>query len=151
MKTIKMLLFLLLALAAGKTFAQIPDPTSWTYEVKKRGADKYDLIFHLTLKDGWHIWSLKPGGDGLEIAPSFSFNDSTAIPFDGQIKEVGTPKTVAMEGIDGKVTYFNGKVDYVQRVTIKGKAKITGTHLYQICNDNVCLPPKTKDFTFLIE
>jgi len=23
------------------------------------------------LKEGWHIWSLKPGGDGLQVAPEF--------------------------------------------------------------------------------
>ena len=42
----------------------IADPTTWTYEVKKMSANEYQLIFHVSLKEGWHIWSLKPGGDG---------------------------------------------------------------------------------------
>jgi len=53
-----------------------------------------------------------------------------------------------MEGIEGKVNYFSGKIEYVQDVTATGSTKITGTHQYQVCNDRMCLPPKDKDFCF---
>ncbi len=152
MNIFKTALLVLLLVCAGGTYAQIiGDPTTWTYEVKQKGVDKYDLVFHLSLKPGWHIWSLHPGGDGLQIAPSFVFTDSATLHRNGKVKETGKPQVKVMEGIDGKVTLFADKVDYVQSVTVKGKAKISGTHLYQVCNETICLPPKTKDFVFDIK
>jgi hypothetical protein len=153
MKIVKTVLFaMLFACRAGSSYAQmIADPTTWTYETKKKGAGKYNLTFHLVIKPGWHIWSLKPGGDGMQIPPSFKFTDNPAIQLTGKLREVGKPKVVTMEGIDGKLTLFSEKVDYVQSVTVKGRTKISGTHEYQVCNESTCLPPKTKDFTFTIE
>lgn len=150
----KFLLFIfILCCGATGSFAQmIVDPTTWTYEVKKKSASDYQLIFHLNLKTGWHIWSLKPGGDGYEIAPSFDFTNNPKVKLKGAITESGKATTTAMEGIDGKVTYLNGSVDYVQNVTVMGGAtKIAVKHTYQVCNERMCLPPKDKDYVFEIK
>jgi len=132
--------------------AQVGDPTTWTYEVKKKSATEYELIAHLQLKTGWHIWSLKPGGDGFQIVPAFSFDKNPAVQLKGDIMEKGTPTTTAMEGVDGKVTYLSGRVDYIQNVTVKkGGVKVTGKHTYQVCDDRSCLAPVDKDFVFEIK
>jgi hypothetical protein len=145
-------LTLLVMMITGSSFAQmIEDPTSWTYEVKKKGATEYQLIFHLDVKPGWHIWSLHPGGDGYEISPSFTFDKSDKVKLKGKVVEKGKATTTKMEGIDGKITYLSGKIDYIQDVTVAGNIKITGKHEYQVCNDNLCLPPKDKDFIFEIK
>ena len=134
------------------SFAQmIEDPTTWKYEVKKKSATEYQLIFHLTLKKDWHIWSLHPGGDGYEIAPSFTLNENPKVKIKGNATEKGKSVTTKMEGIDGTITYFTGKIDYTLDVVVTGSTKITGKHEYQICNDKMCLPPKDKDFTFEIK
>ncbi len=153
MKVFKMtLLVLLVAALAGKGYAQmIGDPTTWTYEVKKKGAGKYDVIFHLVLRNEWHVWAMHPGGDGLQIQPTFTFVPNAAVKLTGKMKEVGKRKVVTMEGVDGKVALFDTKVDYVQEVDVTGKTIITGTHGYQVCSNTICLPPKTKDFSFNIE
>jgi Disulphide bond corrector protein DsbC len=152
MKILKYFLVLIAATVSMPSFAQmIEDPTTWTYEVKKKTGNDYQLVFHLVLKSPWHIYSLKPGGDGYEIAPSFTFDKNTNLKLKGKLTEKGKPTTTAMDGIDGKVTYFSGTVDYVQDVTVTGKTKISGKHEYQVCNDKLCLPPKTKDFSFEIK
>ena len=127
------------------------DPTTWKYEVKKKSATDYQLIFHLDLKKDWHIWSLHPGGDGYEIAPSFKFDKNAKVKMKGTVTEKGKSTTTKMDGIDGKITYFAGKIDYIQEVTVTGPVKITGEHQYQVCNNKMCLPPKDKDFTFEIK
>jgi len=106
------------------------------------------LFFHLTLKDGWHIWSVNPGGDGYEIAPSFVFDRSDKLILKGKIKEQGKAVTQKIEGMPKPVTYYNGKVDFVQTITVKnGEVKqITGEHQYQVCSENICLPPRTRRF-----
>ena len=149
MSRIKTIITALFTLVAGSSFAQqaiVDDPTNWAYEAKKISADEYELIFKLDLKDGWHIWSLKPGGDGYEIVPSFTF-DKGVTP-KSPLLEKGEPVTVMMEGMENKVTYLSGKVEYVQKVRVKGGQKVTGEHEYQVCDEKMCLPPKTKKFEF---
>jgi Disulphide bond corrector protein DsbC len=152
MKLLKCLLLALPVLMAVPSFGQMmEDPTTWKYEVKKKSATEYQLIFHLNVKAGWHIWSVKPGGDGSLIAPSFTFDNNAKVKVKGAVTEKGKSTTTTMEGIDGKVTYLNGKVDYVQTVTVTGPTKLTGKQEYQVCNDKMCLAPKTKDFSFDIK
>ncbi len=145
MNKIKLTLFFASLFAAVTSFAQ-QDPTSWRYEVKKKGGDEYQVVFHLALQTGWHIWSLKPGGDGFQIAPSFTFDSNPLVKIKGAAAEKGQPITTTMDGVDGKVTYFSGNVDYTQDIIVKGKTKIKGKHTYQVCNDRMCLPPKDKEF-----
>ncbi len=129
----------------------ISDPTTWTYEVKKKTATEYELIFHVKLEKTWHIWSVKPGGDGFQVVPSFVLDKNANVKVIGQVKEIGKKKTEKMDGIDGAVSYYSDKVDYVLTVTIKGPAKITGKQEYQVCNNSMCLPPKKKNFVFEIK
>jgi len=137
--------------AAPSEAQMVKDPTSWTYELKKKSATEYDLVFHVNIGPGWHIWSLNPGGDGFQIVPSFRVDRNPAVEVKGKPSEKGTPVTVTMEGIEGKVTYLSGSVDYTQSIVVKGKTTVTGTHEYQVCNEQMCLPPKEKKFSFTIQ
>jgi DsbC/DsbD-like thiol-disulfide interchange protein len=129
----------------------ISDPTAWTYDVKHLGGDLYEVAFHLTLKEGWHIWSVNPGGDGLQIPPSFTFDENKSIHLDGRVLEIGKKITDRMEGIDGEVYYYSNKVNYTQVVAVTDNTKLTGKHEYQVCNDRLCLPPKTLKFSVSIK
>ncbi len=148
MKMLKKILVMVAMLPAIFASAQkqepVGDPTKWTYEATKINADEYEVTFKLKLEDGWHIWSLNPGGDGYEIVPSFSFE--RGVTEKSKVAEIGYAKTVQMEGVDNKVTYLSGNVLYKQVVSVKGGTKIAGEHEYQICNDNLCLPPKKVKF-----
>ncbi len=144
---------MMLAVAVvAPSFAQMTDdPTAWKYEVKKKSGNEYQLVFHVQLQDHWHIWSMQPGGDGMLIAPSFTFNTNKAVKMNGKMTETGKKTTTTMEGIDGKVNYLSGTVDFTQNVTVNGHTKITGKHTYQVCNDQMCLAPKDKEFVFEIK
>jgi hypothetical protein len=149
MKASNCLLLSILLFTASSSFGQIiEDPAAWKYEVKKKSATDYQLIFHLDLKAGWHIWSLHPGGDGYEIAPSFTFDKNGKVKMKGDIAENGKKTVTKMDGIDGKVTFYSGKIDYIQTVSVAGGGKVAGKLQYQVCNDKMCLPPKDKDFVF---
>jgi len=151
LRTALVMMALLLMVKPGRA-QMVQDPTSWSYEVKKKSGNTYELIFHLKLQKDWHIWAMKPGGDGFQVAPSFKFDKVTGVQAKGAPVEKGKPVTTVMEGIDGKVTYFADGVDYVQTVVVTGKGvKITGKHEYQVCNDHLCLPPKNKKFVFEIK
>ncbi len=155
MDTIKHCL-LLLAVFCCCSFEKVSaqttaDATHWKYEVRKKGGNEYDLIFHLTLDQGWHIWSLAPGGDGFQIVPSFHFDENNTVQLVGMVAEKGKPTKAAMEGIEGEVIYMSHKVDYIQTIKVSGATTITGTHEYQVCTDKMCLPPQDRNFSFDIQ
>ncbi len=130
----------------------LADPTAWTYEVKKVKDNDYKLIFHLTMKGAeWHIWSVKPGGDGMQEPPSFTFDKNAAVTLKGKITEKGKKITGVVDGVDGAVSYFHDKVDYEQLVHVAGNTVIKGKHRYQVCNESLCLPGKKVPFVFEIK
>jgi thiol:disulfide interchange protein len=149
MKVPKFILIVFLSLfLANALHAQLTaDPTTWAFEAKKIKGSEYHIIFHVKLKEGWHIWSLKPGGDGLQVPPSFKFDYNAAIKTKGAIVERGKAIVGPMDGVDGIVTYFKNKVDYTQKAIISANTKITGSWGYQVCDDQMCLPPKKFKFT----
>lgn len=129
----------------------IEDPATWTVEAKKKQGNNYQIIFHLKLKAGWHIWSLHPRGDGMQPPPEFTFDKNPNLETKDSVTEQGKAITGPMDGIDGIVVCFEDKVDYTQQATIKANTKITGSYSYRVCDKNMCLPPKTVNFSLEIK
>ena len=149
--SILLFIFALIAYGIPAQAQVVQDPTTWTYELKKISGDKYKAIFHVKLTAGWHIWSLKPGGDGLQIPPSFTFEPNKAVKTQGAVKESGKKITGVMDGVDGAVSRFENKVDYEQLLTVTANTTLKGKLEYQVCNEQMCLPPKKKPFSFEIK
>lgn len=142
-------IFLLALGGSGTLRAQgMTDPTRWTYEAQKLGAGLYQLSFTLQLDEGWHIWAIDVGGDGLQVVPAFTFTKHKSVQLEGGIAEQGDKITAEIEGVDGKVNYYSHKVVYTQKVKAPAGITIKGTHQYQVCNDNMCLAPKQVPFSF---
>ena len=152
MRCLKILLIVCLSsLISPHGYSQmIKDESKWTFEAKKKSGSSYDLIVHCKLPEHWHIYAFKPGGDGSLIPPVIKFKGNSSVKLEGAVKERGKLLTEVLEGIDGKVNMYKGAVDYVQAATVSENAKVTGTYMYQICNDEMCLPP-TADKPFSIE
>ena len=89
MKKIISLVVIVLLTIQGLVAQIFQDPTTWSFKVKKVQANDYELTIHCTLKPEWHLWSIDPGGDGLLIPPSFTFNKNSDIEIVGKIKEKG--------------------------------------------------------------
>jgi thiol:disulfide interchange protein DsbD len=129
----------------------VQDPASWKYEVKKVDDTTFNLIFHLKLDAPFHIFSLKPGGDGMQWPPEFKFDKQADMKLVGSVQEKGSNRFQGiMDGVDGEVVYFTKNVDYTQKVIVKTNLNITGKHAYQVCNESMCLATKTKPFSFEI-
>ena len=152
MKVLRASLIVLLGiLFSADAFAQMTqDPTTWTFEAKKKSGNEYTILFHVKLKEGWHIWSLKPGGDGMQVSPSFKIIKNEDVQTKGAVTESGKAITGAMDGVDGAVTYFHNQVDYKISATIAKNTKITGKYTYQVCDEHMCLPPKTQKFSIIV-
>ncbi len=126
-------------------------PYSWTYSAKKISDNVYELHFHVDLNSPWHTYSqFTP--DGGPVPTKFSFAKNPLYTLDGKVKENGklVQKHEAVFGVD--VKYFSGKVDFVQVVKLKTKAKtnFSGSVEFMVCNDQQCLPPATQHFSIAL-
>jgi hypothetical protein len=125
---------------------------TWNYTAKKLAGNKYELHITANPPTGWHIYSQNTP-DGGPLATTFTFNKNPLLLITGKPKENGKLIEYFDKGFKINVKYFEGKVDFVQQVTLKGKAKtnVTGEVESMICNDNRCLPPVTEKFTIALQ
>jgi Disulphide bond corrector protein DsbC len=145
----RVLIPLVLLFAAFTAAAQ---KITWSYSAKKLAANKYELKITATPPAGWHIYSQNtPNGGPLPTA--FTFNKNPLLTITGKPKETGKMVDYYDKNFKVNVKYFEGKVDFAQVVTVKGKAKtnVTGEVESMICNDNRCLPPAKENFTIALQ
>lgn len=132
--------------------AQVQDPVKWNYSAAKKSANEYLVIISATLGAAWHIYSINTPADG-PVPTSISFKKNPLVIFDGSIKEEGKLKTDhdAVFGVD--VKYYSDRVEFTQPVKLKSavKTNLSGTVKYMVCNDKMCLPPKTIPFNIQLQ
>jgi thiol:disulfide interchange protein DsbD len=136
---------------ASFLFAQ--SPVSWTYSSKKIAANVYEVYMTANIQPGWHLYSQKQPEDAIAQPTSFNFNKNPLLNLDGSVKEVGKLEKFKDEKLDIAANQFSNKVEFVQVVKVKGKAKtnLTGKLEYQTCDDKKCLPPKTIAFSIALK
>jgi thiol:disulfide interchange protein DsbD len=98
-----------------------------------------------TLQSGWHIFTNEPGGDGLLMPTAFDFDADPALTDIGPIELVGTVTQKEIEGM-GVVNYFENEARFRRTITLKEKIQLSGSLHYQICTDEMCLPPAEELF-----
>jgi len=155
LRAYKSLLVILFSLFVGNGLhAQIiEDKSTWTFEAKKKSGSEYEIIVHVKIPEHFHIWSMKPGGDGSLVPPSFKFSKNDKVTVKGTPKEKGKLISGPIKGLEdilGSVNMYKESVDFLISATITGNTKVAGTYKYQICNDELCLAPVTKPFSINI-
>jgi thiol:disulfide interchange protein DsbD len=91
--------------------------------------------------------------DNGPVPTAVSFKKNPLLSLNGSVKENGKLKTDHDEVFGVDVKYYADKVEYVQSVKLKSavKTNITGTVKYMVCNDKLCLPPKTIPFNIQLQ
>ncbi len=124
----------------------IKDPTTWTFSAKKIKDSEYELILNCKLKPEWHLWSLEPGGDGLLLPPSITFNKNKSVVLLGSINERGKKISQEFPGTDGITHFYENEVTYTQKAKITSNTDLKGLVTYQVCDHSQCLAPRDKAF-----
>jgi len=132
------------------TYAQQPEPVSWSTRVKKTDPETVEIRLEATISKSWHIYSqTTPAGGPLPTNLKLSRNP--LIIAQGGFKEVGNllKKKEEVFGID--VFYYEDSVAFVQQVKLKTKAgtSVSATVKYMVCNDHECIPV-TRQLTVLL-
>jgi Disulphide bond corrector protein DsbC len=130
----------------GSVLAQTP--CTWSFTAKKTADKSYEIHCTADVTAPWHTYSqFTP--DGGPVPTKFSFAKNPLYSLEGTVKENGKmiTKHETVFGVD--VKYFDGKVDFVQMVKLKGTAKtnFSGSVAFMVCNEEQCLPPTTQKFT----
>jgi hypothetical protein len=123
-------------------------PYSWSFSAKKTGDKTFEVHCTVNVDAPWHTYSqFTP--DGGPLPTKFEFAKNPLFSLVGAVKENGHLMTRHEEVFGVDVKYFDGKVDFVQTVKMKGtvKTNLTGIVSFMICNDQQCLPPATRKFS----
>ncbi len=145
----KILFLAALILTAGWVGAQ--KPYTWSFVAKKAADKTYEIHCRVEINPPWHTYSqFTP--EGGPVPTKFEFSKNPLYTLAGPVKELGKLQTRHEEVFAVDVKYFDGKVDFVQRVKLKGNAKtnFSGSVEFMVCNDVQCLPPTTEKFTLAL-
>lgn len=130
--------------------AQIENPVKWSFTSKKVNATTYELHMTATIDGGWHLYA-QEAGEG-PVPTSFKFTKNPLVASEGKVAESGKLHKAFDKNFDSELKYYENQVDFVQKVTVKGKAatKVKGSVEFMTCNDHECLPPKQIDFAISV-
>ena len=142
----RLLTLLFLVFGAFTSQAQIDVPIRWKYKLIEDTIPGQSFVeAKATLQSGWHIFTNEPGGDGLLMPTDFVLDIDSALTNIGPIELIGKVTQKDIDGM-GVVNYFENEATFRRTITLKEIIPITGSMHFQICNDEMCLPPSEELF-----
>ena len=145
----KLILMGVAIMMATSIFAQIEDPVKWVFSIDNVNGQEAELVFSAEIDYPWHLYAaILPAGGPIATTPWY--DESDAYTLVDEIVEVSKPKVKFDEGFQMDVGTLERKAEFRQKVKFNGTGtqKISGEIEFQVCDDEVCLPPKTVPFTF---
>lgn len=128
---------------------------SWSYDATKdevETGDEIDLIFKVSVKDDWYLYSSDIGEDVGPIPTTIEFESNGSFELVGSLMPVN-PKKKFEETWDADVTYFTGTGEFRQRIKVlSNDLEIKGELSFQTCSDvtKLCvLGSEDVDFRFI--
>lgn len=108
------------------------------------------ISFTAEIAEGWHLYSQEIDESLGPVATSFQFEKSTK-----EFKLVGktmepTPITKYDHNFEGELSYFEGSVQFIQKLKVKSSTEVHGKITFMVCNEEMCLPPTDIDFNLTI-
>lgn len=139
---------LLIFIAFGNAKAQ--SPVKWTANVKMDSPTTGVVYLTGQIEDGWHIYGTKMPEDGPN--PTQIFFSQSGIAFEGSVKVSPAPKKEFDQMFEAELTYWEGKVVFTRKFTVKDPTDPTIfiTVKYMCCNDSMCRPPVSEKLTVKI-
>lgn len=129
--------------------AQVEDPVHWEFSSSQNNNYEAELVFTAEIEEGWHVYDtyLPEGGP---IATSFNYNDTTLFELVGVLESNPEPEEVFDNSFLLTVRYYSNEVVFIQKIKLltENQVEVNGYVNYMCCNDDVCLPPVDREFSF---
>ncbi len=144
MKAIICLICISLGAFAGRS--QGNQPVSWKFSSDATAPLTYRIHFAAAVQAPFHIYpSTFTGGIGMPT--TITIEENANVELVGEMEEKGVETTA------GETPAFYAKgVTFTQAVRLRSDAKTTLRFKikYMACNDQMCLPPSTKEYSLVI-
>lgn len=128
-------------------------PISWRGTARMTGDGEGVIRLIATMEQGWHLYGTTVPKDGPRPT-EFKFDTVKGMSLSGSVNADKAPLRKLDGMFNAEVEYWEGKVVFTQKFKLDKKSQginsIKCSVSYMGCNDQTCLPPKTKDFTFKI-
>ena len=138
-----------LCMCLGGLQAMAQKPVTWRFSAVKVDAGTY--LVHLTARidPGWHVYSQTQPESAVALPTKIQFTANPLVVLSGKPGEVGQVVHWSDAASGLAANQYQNKVDFVQKVTVKGniKVNVTGNLTFQVCTDEMCLPPETIPFS----
>ena len=128
--------------------AQVYEPIKWAYSLEKKSASEAECVLTATIENGWHLYTINMPDDGPRPT-SIVFTEANGLTPVGTLLVPKDSITEYDANFDMNLSYYENKAVFVQRFAVKGGTEIglKGYIEYMACNDQMCLPPQTIDFS----
>ncbi|GAB6976161.1 protein-disulfide reductase DsbD family protein [Prevotella falsenii] len=124
------------------------NPVRFSVQQKKVSPTEVDVIFTAKIDAGWHVYSTGLPAGGPTSASLTTEKAEGAQPV-GKLTPRGKEINVFDKVFEMKLRYFEHNVSFVQKYKITGKTyKISGYLEYGACNDEMCMPPSSVEFSY---
>jgi thiol:disulfide interchange protein DsbD len=146
--------FLLVALGLVVAAAgQERNPVEWKLSApaKATAGATVSAALEAAIAPGWHLYSLKEM-DGGPIPTRVTVVEGQAFRLAGAI-EAPPPATKQDETFGMEVESYEGSVEFriPVRADAAGRQTLKVAVRYQVCDDKLCLPPRTVPFETVVE
>ena len=148
MKKILLFTVCLFAMSVARSQGGNLHPIAWAYTAKKVADKTYEVHITGQLQSGWHAYSQQQPQEAVAQPTEIHFKPNPLVGIQGKIKEVGAMEKWKDEATGIAANQYANQVDFVQVVKLKGNVKtsVSGSLTYQVCTNEMCLPPKTESF-----
>ena len=119
-------------------FAQPLDPVAWKSSVKQEAAGEYTITFKADVEQGWHVYDLGPYEVGGPMATTFVF-EGEGFELNGNVVASRDSKREQNEIYDMEIGYYEGSVEFTQKVKAEAGTTINVMVEWMACNDENCV------------
>lgn len=141
------MIFLWLAsLAVFHGQAQDNHPVSWKFNSDSTAPRTFIIDFTASIDEPFHIYPQTYAG-GLGMPTTITFEKDPNVELIGKLEEKGVEPSNS-----GTVAYYARGVTFSQTIQLKADQKTTLRFRikYMACNDEMCLPPSSKEYTLVV-
>ena len=141
----------LLLLAGGGLAAQILEPVKWQFSQEKAGDNEIILYIEATIDDNWYLYGQEIP-EGGPIPTFIHIDQSEHFELIGQVEDLVEPEIKFDPFFSMDLPLFSNEARFSQRARIltANEFVITGFVEFMSCDDERCLPPQEREFSFVI-
>jgi thiol:disulfide interchange protein DsbD len=127
-------------------YAQMQEPVKFKAELKNVKGSEAEIVFTGRIDAGWHVYSTNLGSGG-PISATFTVDKFQGVEPVGKLMPRGHEISKYDQMFDMKLRFFEGSVQFVQKVKFTKPSYSINCHLeYGACNDQNCMPPTQVEF-----